>query len=183
MNTVKKKVIASNIDNIEKIMGYLKGMMIPRDYEKIMDSTPMVEGVVFFNHEFGPDKLKRAYARYTYLFLNLMEECGRLYRIYKNQPENMSVRLSPVGSMLCTLAVLEFKDVAFDGVLDKKEAGKLVNEIIAQFLPHVDLGPHIKRSMREHYDKFLVNGVYVSRINKLKMDVIDQGRKPLYVVR
>lgn len=184
MSPIKKQVIEANIDNIENVLSVIKEQMVPREYEKILDSQLMTEGVVFFNHEFGPARLKRAFALHTYFFLNLMEECGRLWRLYQNQPVS-TVRMSPVGSIICTMAVLEYRDIAFtwNEILEEKEAKRVVNGLINEFLPHVELASHIRQAMREHFEKFKVNGVYVSKVNKLRMDVIDQGRKPLYVVR
>lgn len=183
-NAVKHRSIEQHVENIHHVLEPLKSVMLPHHYSRVVDSTIMTNGVVFFNHEFGPKRLKWFYSHYTYLFLNAVEKFGELYRLYRNYDESGShIKISPVGSMICTMVLLEYKDIVDSEELGKNLAMRTMNKMVDEFLPHQELSRSIKQGVREHYDKFIVDGQYRPLVNRLTLRVIEQDREKLYLVR
>lgn len=187
MNNVKLKMLKQNIDSVETVMSTLESVITPRYYEAIMDSADAREGVAFFNFELGPEKLRRIYSHYTYLFVDFMKEAGKISRHYRMmETSGQRVRISPIGSLLATLAMKDIDDLSYGEFVTTRDVTRLTNVILKGFDVDVitpELKTAIRREVRQHVTSSTVDGRYYSRRSKLILHVMTSGTKSLYSVK
>lgn len=185
MLAVEKKLITQATENVETIIDEV-GTLLPYMQRYILDSKTKRDGLVLMYHVVGVPGIRWIHGHHTYFFESLCYEMGRVFSTACNYHDNGGREsVSLLGSLLATVVLLEWKDIALDdnGVLKENTALGLIKSLTKPLTDNKELMSAVSAELRYLYRVYCRDGVFSCGQDRVVVKMVMKKNQPLFLIK